>query len=302
MRCFFSFISNNIRIFRLKLINLFFMKKLYILLLTFSISAISFGQDLILTGIFDGPLTGGVPKVIELYVKNSITDLSIYGIESANNGAAAAGVEYTFPAEAKSAGTYIYLAYVGTNTTAFSDYFGFSATYLDNVANNNGDDAVILYKNGVINDVLGVVGEDGTGKFWDSVDGWIYRKSNTGPNTTFTQSEWTFSGIDATDGCTTNGSCASVFTIGTFTNTLSTKTTQIENFKMYPNPTALGYVNMSSKSNAKMDVSVFDVLGKQVLTQTVNDNRLNVSSLTSGIYLLKVVQEGATTTKKLVIN
>lgn len=85
-------------------------------------------------------------------------------------------------------------------------------------------------------------------------------------------------------------------------NTLSTKSAQIENFKMYPNPTALGYVNMSSKSNAKMDVSVFDVLGKQVLTQTVNDNRLNVSSLTSGIYLLKVVQEGATTTKKLVIN
>jgi hypothetical protein len=274
------------------------MKKLYFLLFTFLITVGSFGQDLILTGVFDGPLTGGVPKVIELYVKNDIPDLSIYGVESANNGGAAAGAEFTFPVEAKSAGTYIYIA---SEQPMFNAYFGFDPTYVNNVANNNGDDAVILYKNSVIEDVLGEVGVDGTGTFWDSVDGWIYRMNDTGPNTTFTQSEWTFSGIDATDTCTTNGACGSVYPIGTFSNTLSTKDNQIEGFSFSPNPTSLGYIKITSKSQTAMKVGVYDILGKQIITTTVTNNRLDVSSLTPGIYVMKVSQDNASTTKKLVI-
>ena len=274
------------------------MKKNYFLLFSFLISVACFGQDLILTGIFDGPLTGGVPKVLELYVKNAIPDMSIYGIESANNGGAAQGAEFTFPMEAKTAGTYIYVA---SEQPLFNVYFGFDPTYVNGVANNNGDDAIILYKNSVVNDVLGQVGTDGTGTFWDSVDGWIYRKLNTGPNTSFTQGEWTFSGIDAVDGCTTNSTCSSFFPLGTFASTLSFQENLIQDFNMYPNPTSLGYVNISSKSNALMDVSVFDVLGKQVVKETVNDNILNVSKLNAGIYIMKVSQEDAVTTSKLVI-
>ena len=82
---------------------------------------------------------------------------------------------------------------------------------------------------------------------------------------------------------------------------LSTKFNQIDGFAMYPNPTSLGYVNISSKNNAKMNVAVFDILGKQVLTKTVSDNTLNVSNLASGIYIMKVSQENAISTQKLVI-
>ena len=82
---------------------------------------------------------------------------------------------------------------------------------------------------------------------------------------------------------------------------LSTKYNQIENFTMYPNPTNLGYVNISSKSNAKMAISVFDILGKQVLNETISNNVLNVSKLNAGIYVMKVQQDNAITTKKLVI-
>ncbi|MFD0990219.1 T9SS type A sorting domain-containing protein [Mariniflexile jejuense] len=88
---------------------------------------------------------------------------------------------------------------------------------------------------------------------------------------------------------------------GAVNNVLSTQKKQIENFKMYPNPTSLGYVNISSRSNAKMSVSVFDVLGKQVINETVSDNRLSVSKLNAGIYIIKVSQEDATITKKIVI-
>ncbi len=38
------------------------MKKLYFLLFTFLITSFSFGQDMVITGVFDGPLSGGHAK------------------------------------------------------------------------------------------------------------------------------------------------------------------------------------------------------------------------------------------------
>ncbi len=84
-------------------------------------------------------------------------------------------------------------------------------------------------------------------------------------------------------------------------NTLSVENNQIEGFSMYPNPTSLGYVNIRSKSNSKLTVDIFDVLGKQVINETVSNKELNVSNLNTGIYIMKVSQENATITKKLVI-
>ena len=43
-------------------------------------------SDLVISGVIDGPLTGGIPKAVELYVVNDIADLSVYGIGTANNG------------------------------------------------------------------------------------------------------------------------------------------------------------------------------------------------------------------------
>ncbi len=82
---------------------------------------------------------------------------------------------------------------------------------------------------------------------------------------------------------------------------LSTDDKIIEGFKMYPNPTDLGYVNISSRNNAEISVSVFDVLGKQVINETLSNNRLDVSNLKSGVYIMKATEADAVTTKKLVI-
>ncbi len=90
----------------------------------------------------------------------------------------------------------------------------------------------------------------------------------------------------------------------TFAQTLSNTefNTPITNFSVYPNPTNTGYVNITTPSNTAVKVTVYDVLGKQVLTKTLNNNRLNVSSLKSGIYILHLNQNGTSTTKKLVVN
>lgn len=83
--------------------------------------------------------------------------------------------------------------------------------------------------------------------------------------------------------------------------TLSTDEFSVNSFKIYPNPTSVGYVNITSNNTNTMSVAVFDVLGKQVLNKTVSNNRLNVSALRSGIYIMKISQDKATVTKKLVI-
>lgn len=83
--------------------------------------------------------------------------------------------------------------------------------------------------------------------------------------------------------------------------TLSVANVQANQFSVYPNPTSTGYVNITSKTNDVINVAVFDILGKQVLNNTVNNNRLNVSTLTTGVYIMKISQNGQVITKKLVV-
>ena len=82
---------------------------------------------------------------------------------------------------------------------------------------------------------------------------------------------------------------------------LSNKNFETTEFSVYPNPVTNGFVNIKTTSNDAINVTVFDVLGKQVVKQTLTTNRLNVSNLKAGMYLLNIEQNGASTTKKLVI-
>ena len=172
---------------------------------------------MLISGVFDGPLTGGVPKLIEVYVVNDIPDLSLYGFGSANNGGGTDGVELFFTGSATS-GDFIYL-YSGTDTD-MTNYFGFIGDYSNSAANVNGDDALELFFNGNVIDTFGDINVDGTGETWDYLDGWAYRLDGTGPDgTNFAPTNWSYSGINATDGCTDNTTCTSIFPIGTYNTT-----------------------------------------------------------------------------------
>lgn len=168
---------------------------------------------LAITGVIDGPLTGGLPKAIELIALEDISDLSIYGIEAANNGSASTGQEFTFPAISVAAGSYIYVA---SETSGFTSFFGFPPTFTASVANINGDDAILLFEAGVIVDAFGTVGQDGTGTAWEHVDGWAYRNPGSLPSPVFDASQWLFSGIDALDGTTTNATAPTPFPVASY--------------------------------------------------------------------------------------
>ena len=180
----------------------------------------AFGQssDLVISGVIDGPLSGGVPKAIELYVVNDITDLSVYGVGSANNGGGSDGEEFTFPAVAATAGDFIYIASSGTTgLDGFTNFFGFAPDYQSDAASINGDDAIELFKGGAVVDVFGDINTDGTGQPWEHLDGWAYRNSGTGPDgSTFVLGSWFFSGPNALDGETSNATAAVPFPIGTY--------------------------------------------------------------------------------------
>ncbi|WP_299890391.1 T9SS type A sorting domain-containing protein [uncultured Lacinutrix sp.] len=84
-------------------------------------------------------------------------------------------------------------------------------------------------------------------------------------------------------------------------NTLSVDSFETSNFSIYPNPSNTGFVNIKTTSNEAVNVTVYNILGKQVIAQELENNTLNVSNLNSGVYLVKLTQNGASTTKKLVI-
>lgn len=85
-----------------------------------------------------------------------------------------------------------------------------------------------------------------------------------------------------------------------FDETLSIATTSTQDFVIYPNPVTNGVVTIANTIASPIAVTVFNVLGKQVLRANIT-NTLNVSNLKAGLYVLQVSQNGNTTTKKLVI-
>lgn len=277
------------------------MKKNYFLIYALLISSLSIGQDLIITGVFDGPLSGGTPKGIELYAVNDISDLSQYGIGSANNGGGSDGVELVLSGTV-SADNYIYVA---SEQTQFNAFFGFNPDFTGSAVNINGDDAIELFKNGSVIDTFGNINIDGSGTAWDYEDGWAYRLNGTGPDgSTFVLSNWGFSGINMLEGegVTNNNNAPSPFPIGSYsTATASVNRSEILNFSIYPNPLTSGKLFINTNSNSEKNIQIFDVLGKKVFESNLKGRELDLTKLTAGIYILKVLEEGKTATRKLVI-
>jgi predicted extracellular nuclease len=229
-------------------------KYLPLLVLLFAASPATFAQDLVITGIVDGPLTGGTPKAIELCVLNDIPDLSLYGVGSANNGGGSDGEEFTFPAGPVSAGTFIH---VSSEATDFSNFFGFASTHTSSAASINGDDAIELFMSGSVIDVFGDINQDGSGQAWDHLDGWSYRNDGSGPDgSTFVIANWAFSGTNALDGETSNGSAATPFPIGSYSSCeLPEPTPDVLLTEIVVTPTGGEFIEIQNPTAAAIDLS-----------------------------------------------
>ncbi|WP_343706298.1 PKD domain-containing protein [Flavobacterium sp.] len=76
-----------------------------------------------------------------------------------------------------------------------------------------------------------------------------------------------------------------------------------EGLVVYPNPTN-GILNLSLENNTKSDVRLYDALGQQLLSTTFegSEQQLDLNNFGRGIYLLQVISDGKSTTKKIILN
>jgi hypothetical protein len=75
----------------------------------------------------------------------------------------------------------------------------------------------------------------------------------------------------------------------------------IEGLSFYPNPVSNGKIYITSKSTLDKEITIFDVLGKKVMQTVINSKELNVSNLSPGVYIIKIKEDDATATRKLII-
>ncbi|MDA8859178.1 T9SS type A sorting domain-containing protein [Flavobacteriaceae bacterium] len=87
----------------------------------------------------------------------------------------------------------------------------------------------------------------------------------------------------------------------TTADALSTVDAMVLDMRIYPNPSNGSYVTIQTPVNGVKYVEVFDITGKRLINTTLSADTLNVSSMSSGMYLVKVTVEGQSKTSKLII-
>lgn len=166
--------------------------------------------DMILKGVMelenyiDG--SSGRVRAVHLEVLKDIPDLSIFGVEITSNDTPPnpEDIDFIFPSQAASAGDQLFIvrdadaanaaAYFGSNYSVFTEFQTASMSH-------NGDDAILLYKDGTAIESFGEPGVDGTDTYWEYSNSWAYKLGE----------EWYYPGV----GCAEN-------LVGTATDETST--------------------------------------------------------------------------------
>ena len=252
-------------------------------------------------------------KFVEIYNgTGSDVDLSNYMIKGSNNGGDwKAERELTLSSTVIDGDVYV----ISTDQADASILaVGDLALSYESALHYNGDDAIGLFKkdsNGDFNliDIIGVPTVD-PGSGWDvagvanaTSNHTLTRKNSiSGPNvdwansagTDVSDSEWVVTDSDSEWG-----------NLGSYTpaGTASVRTNIIQGFATYPNPITNNKFTVLTSSNLEKSVTLFNLLGKKVLSSSFSGVKsdVDVSTISSGIYILKLTEAGKTATKKLVI-
>ena len=83
--------------------------------------------------------------------------------------------------------------------------------------------------------------------------------------------------------------------------TLGLNDIQSLDMNIYPNPVNGDFITIQTPVNGIKNVEVFDITGKRLINTTLSADTLEVSSLSAGMYLIKVTVEGQSKTSKLIV-
>ncbi|MBF4465326.1 endonuclease [Flavobacterium sp. LC2016-12] len=244
--------------------------------------------DLLFSEYIEG---SGNNKALEIANNTgSSVSLSAYTIKKQTNGAGSWSTGLALSGTLTTGSKFVIV-----NSSISSACFSTSAANISTTATEltfNGNDAVGLFKNGVLIDIIGTF-SGGTANF--AIDVTLRRKSTvTSPSTTFNlSSQW--------DSYTTD-TC----------NNLASKMAQpIEDEEIielsdeiiiYPNPSDGNfYVGFSSLEEV-YSIEIISFAGQKVFEkQNTSDPAISVSHLAKGIYLVKITKDSKTIIKNIVI-
>ena len=220
----------------------------------------------------DGTINTSEDEFVELYnVGNQPLDISGYTMEDGYT------TRHTFPAQTTIGSGEFFVLFGGGSVDNFNGNSQVSSSGSLGL-NNGGDDVIIKNTAGVV-----VV----TVTYSGATDQSICRDPD-------------FTGEFV--GHLSHSTNARVFSPGLTNDTpLSINNYQNNLFLVYPNPSNTGFVTIKSNQMGAVQAQVFDMLGKQMINTTVVNERLEVSSLNAGIYIVKLTQNDRTTTKKLIL-
>ncbi|WP_298518339.1 endonuclease [uncultured Kordia sp.] len=206
---------------------------------------------------------------------------NVYTLKISTNGSATWNSTYSFPMGAMITDGDVYVI----GNTGLAVCTGAVDDSNDNITGFNGNDAIGLFKNDVLIDILGTLGDGAT---YAQNTTLVRKPSISSPNATFTIGEWDASASNTCDN------------LGMHTQTLSVTTFDTEEFVIYPNPTNGNVVYINTQNNSEISrVRLYDMTGKQLINQINTSNEINVQGLQQGMYILQLEIGNQTISKKL---
>lgn len=224
----------------------------------------------------------GNNKVLEIAnFTGSTINLSIYTLKLSTNGNAAWGSPYNFPSSSTIANEDVFVIANGGSTVCTGEYDDLNNA----ITSFNGNDAIGLFKNDVLIDILGD---------FNSSDNYaqnttLVRKPTVDrPTITFNISEWdSFASNNCDD-------------LGTHNQTLNTENYTDKKLSIYPNPVKSN-LNINLANEEQTIIEIFDVLGKRVYSKKLlSSGSINLQNLKTGVYIIKFTQKNKTVSKKLI--
>ena len=265
----------------------------------------------------------GQNKAIEVYNPTSATiDLSAYQIERYSNGAtnSSAGGVTNLTGMLVSGDAFV----ITSGETDTSSTFGFIDPILFSMSDlaepvgsyptplhMNGNDAMVLTKNGEIIDVIGKVGEDPASGAWtdDAASGFTMGSWWTAQHTLIRKNTVLYGDNNGVDLFNPSLEWDSLV-IGSWNN-LGTHTCDCfgasavndvkkVSYVVYPNPANTGEV-ITITANSKIDnIEIINILGERVLTTT--STKINTNHLSKGTYITLInLSDGRVIENKIII-
>jgi len=229
-------------------------------------------------------------KALEIKNETSAAiSLASYSIKKQTNGAGAWSTGLTLSGTLVVNGKFV-IVNSGMASTCYSTTTANLSTAVEEMAF-NGNDAIGLFKNGVLIDVIGTF-NGGTANF--AADVTLRRKTTaTTPKATYAAADWDVLTIDS---CTGLGN---KINLGNVKETLKNNA----EINVFPNPNNGNFTIQFDTIAENNSVVIFSVLGQKVFEKfDIKTNTIEILNLEKGVYFVKVNNQNNGKTKKVIVN